>query len=228
MMRALILAAGEAKRWGNYMDVPKHMIPIKDMPLIHRTQQMLWERYVRDIVVVAQEDREHYVTPYARRESPLFYPRLLSNGDTWHQEWDSSLHLWPTDEPVIILYGDVYFTEALMDAITRDPADTWKVYARHGASQRTGKAYGEMFGWVIPPGDMKHLRASQAVAASYRSNGLWNRCLGWETYRIATKNVPWHHAKDDVHFKDWDDESDDFDDPKDWDVWAKLNPALAY
>lgn len=224
MTRALILAGGEGKRWANYLGVPQHLIPIKGEPLLHRTQRLLHERGVEDIRVVCKpRDRNRYVMPYARHEPMRYVER------EWEQEQESSRHAWNIYGKTIILYGDVYFTEPLLDAITADSGDPWKVYARWSGSEITGKGYGEMFGWVFNLDAHAVIDAARDNAIAHVEDGRWWRALGWEVFRdaIGLPIPQYGGGSDSEHAVDWSDASDDFDHPKDWDVWQKLNPHLA-
>jgi GTP:adenosylcobinamide-phosphate guanylyltransferase len=221
MTRALILAAGEMTRWNGYLSVPKHLIPIQGEPLIHRTQRMLAERGVEDIHVVCQAERTDYLLPGSHRVEPVWVAR------DWQQEQESSRHMWSREAPTLILYGDVYFTPELLDRITSDPADTWAVYARWEASEITGRAWGEMFGWVIPPREHGRIDTSRDAAIAAKQAGVTGRCLGWEVYRHAV-GVDWHyHHCDGIHGVEHSDASDDFDYPHDYDEWVRRNPHLA-
>lgn len=220
--RAILLAAGDMSRWNNYLGVRKHLIPIHGEPLIHRTQRMLAERGVRDIRVVCQEDRasEYVLEGVGVHAEPAWAMR------DWSQEHETSRHLWNLDGRTLLLYGDVYFTPALLDAMVNDPGDPWRVYGRHGGSEHTGKDHGEMFGWVFAPEHHARLDAAREVAIAYTVGELWWRCIGWEVYRIATAELPWHHSREPVHFAEWDDQSDDFDGPGCWLAWSRINGEL--
>lgn len=219
--RAIILAAGTADLWKNHLKVPKHLIPINGEPLIHRTTRLLYEHGIDDIYVVCQDDRaEKYLSLPAKQG----IPQIINRG--WVQEQEQSRYLWNTDGKTIILYGDTFYSEKLIHEISINTADDWHIYARHGASKYTGKDHGEMWAWVFNNNHHTIIDSARNVAISYMENGLWNRCLGWEVYRIMMKQVPWHHYKDDIHFIDWDDESEDFDGPTDWINWSKNLPHL--
>ena len=43
-MRIVILCAGDATRWGGYLGLPKHLVPIHGEPLLHRTVRLLRTR----------------------------------------------------------------------------------------------------------------------------------------------------------------------------------------
>jgi hypothetical protein len=220
-MRALLLAAGEMTRWDNHLGTPKHLIPVRGEPLIHRTQRKLHARGVTDIRVICQTERaETYVLPGIGTHAE---PDWNTGG---HQH-ESSRHLWHTASPTAVIYGDTYLTDALLDAIAADPGDPWHIYARYGASAHTGRKWGEMFAWVIGPDHHTALdRATDLAHIAYRS-GITNRLLGWEVYRAAVGLPIDLHVREAEHFIEWDDASDDFDYPQDFDQWRALNPQLA-
>lgn len=217
MTRALILAGNGRTdpRWTS--NPPRHLLPIGGEPLIHRTTRLLAERGITDIRVVADPTDTDYITPPATHEHPRPVDR------EWVQEWEPSRHLWNPHGTTMILYGDVYFTEQLLDAMTSDTGDPWNVYARFGGSTQTGKRYGEMFGWVVHSRHAAALTAAQAQVIDYRLRGEWHRTLGWEVYRVAMGRAPNEHWRG-AHFQNWDDASDDFDTLEDWQRWATRNP----
>lgn len=220
-MRALLLAAGEMTRWSNHLGTPKHLIPVRGEPLIHRTQRKLHARGVEDIRVVCQAERaEAYVLPdIASHAEPDW-----SGGGHQHE---SSRHLWHKAAPTAVIYGDTYLTDALLDAIVADPGDPWHVYARYGPSEITGRKWGEMLAWVIGPDHHVAIdRATDLAHMAYRA-GTTNRLLGWEVYRAAVGLPIDLHVREETHFREWDDASDDFDYPEDYDTWRALNPHLA-
>ena len=146
MTRALILAGGgrTGLRWPAPPGVvPRHMVPIRGEPMIHRTTRMLAERGIEDIRVFADPSDTDYIIAPAVHEHPRVPERP---GRTFVQEWEPSMHRWPDEGRCMILYGDVYFSDALMDAMVADDGDPWNVYARYGASTHHDKEYGEIVG----------------------------------------------------------------------------------
>lgn len=221
-MTALLLAATSDGRWNNHLGVAKHLVPIHGEPLIHRTQRQLLDRGVADVCVVTTEDKAaDYILPQARWELPKPSPR------DWVQEWDGSRHLWSITGKTTILYGDCYFSDALMDAIASDAGQTWHAWARWDPSAKTGKPWGEMFGWTFSPEHHDILDQARAEVIAAVSAGRYGRALGWEVYRLAVGFRIDQHQKDAVHAVDWSDESDDFDAPRDWERWRERNPGLA-
>lgn len=120
-----------------------------------------------------------------------------------------------------------HVTHAQFARITRQGPGPGHVYARWHGSHITGRAYGEMFAWVIGPQAHDHLDRATARALQHYENGDTGRLLGWEVYRIAVGLPVNLHAAETTHAVQWDDASDDFDYPHDYDTWARLNPHLA-
>lgn len=222
--RVLVLAGGGGRRglWRTEVH-SKHMIPVRGEPLLHRTVRLLAGLGAADIVVMADEDCGDYVIPPARHSLPRHPAAARDRG--WVQEWEPSRHLWLPEGRTLILYGDVLFSEPLLRRMVGDPGDPWHVYARHGGSANTGKPYGEMWGWVFTHSAHPALDRAQAEAIAWRDSGLWRRALGWEVYRRAMGQRPDVHCRDDRHFVDWDDLTEDFDSPAEWDEWCRRNPG---
>ena len=53
----LILCAGEAKRWNNYLDVPKQLISINGETLLDRTVRLLNSKELYDINIISNDER---------------------------------------------------------------------------------------------------------------------------------------------------------------------------
>lgn len=213
MTRVLLLAAGEKKRWDNYLDVPKHLAPVGGEPLIHGTIRRLTEHGFDDVVVTVSgwQDCGFAVSP-ARAE-------LVVGRRT---EITSCRALWPKTRPVLMLYGDTYFSDALLGdmAAVRDSGDPWWwVWGRKHAGN--GKWYGEMWGWWVPPAAQSTLIAADVEMQRAFRAGEIDRRLGWEMYRAMYGWLEWDRVPLD-RWREWDDETEDFDTPQDYRTWLAL------
>ncbi|HEY7824917.1 MAG TPA: NTP transferase domain-containing protein [Acidimicrobiia bacterium] len=209
---ALLLAGGVASRWEGHLGLPKHLAPVPVEPNVHRLQRELLERGVDDVMVACKpEDADRYVSVGRAVE-------LADLGEGWRHEWEDSRQHWP-DHRLLIIYGDCYLTPRLLDRMVADEEPGWRVYARWGSSTVTGKHYGEMFGWVIQPDAHDELDAAAAYSADAYRSGRHDRCLGWEVYRTAVGYGLGDHRREDVHGIEWNDLSEDFDWPHDYDRW---------
>ena len=58
-MKYIIMADGEGKRWGNYKNVPKHLITIEGETILARTLRLLQENNIpkQDIWVTSSDPR---------------------------------------------------------------------------------------------------------------------------------------------------------------------------
>jgi choline kinase len=87
-MRAIIIAAGEATRWGNYLGVPKHLIPIDGEPIAKRTIRLLKDRGVSDIFLVGLDSDLYRLTGskfYLAKKNPEYAgaDKFLSSKELW-------------------------------------------------------------------------------------------------------------------------------------------------
>lgn len=69
--RAIIIAAGDGTRWGNYLDRPKHFIEIDGETILHRTVRLLNENGITDVHVVGGRDPRYLIAG-----SELYLPNL--------------------------------------------------------------------------------------------------------------------------------------------------------
>lgn len=106
--RIIIIAAGDATRWGNYMGVPKHYAVINGEAVIERIVRLLKKRGQNDIWVVSKHYEIAGVHNYRAKLNPRNHDadKFLSSSDLWHPA-----------KRTIVVYGDVYFTESAIDTI---------------------------------------------------------------------------------------------------------------
>lgn len=218
-MRILILAGGEQKRWANYRGVPKHLVKLAGERLLDRTVRLVKERQPRaDIrVVVRDMDDERYKVPGTKRAPARLNPDI-KDGD----KFASSRHLWSKSSRTVILYGDVWFSSAAMDAILSDDPhpDGWMFFGRFGASETAPG--GECFAFVLDPEALEHASGQLDRIIEKRLDGSIWRNGGWEWYR-ALCSLPDSRLldhRDHGHSTLIDDWTEDMDTAQDWDRWC--------
>ena len=178
-MRAIIIAAGDGRRWDNYLGVPKHLAPVKGEAIIHRTQRQLAERGVSDVRVVTRDDR--YVTTGASEE-----PVGFEDARGGVKKFLDSSHLWNPEGRTVVIYGDVYFTDAGMDTLVGHEAREWLLFCRFTQSSFNGGRHAECFAQSFyPEHHAEHLAALHRVRDLAATGGL-RRAGGWEHYKAMT------------------------------------------
>lgn len=215
----IIIAAGEATRWGGYFGTPKHFAVLNGERILDRTIRLLQENGVsqNDIFVVSQNYQIDGIRNVHIR------PNYKDNADA--DKFLSSRHIWNKTGRTVVLYGDVYFSEDSMRRIVDYELTAWTLFCRPTASEITGTEWGECFAvsfyhWDIERGIQK---LNQLV---YLYKGeLLDRIGGWEWARIMS-GVPLvrmkkHREKLDV-YQVIDDETDDLDYPDDYERLRKV------
>lgn len=213
MTRVIIAAAGDGKRWKNFLGIPKQLIIIDSEPLLSRTTRILRELGILDLHIVEKNpglreiDGEHH------------WPDFSHPGSTRGLgEFFTSIQLWSSTGRTILLFGDVYFTDRALQVILGSSSREWMFFGRFGPSKFSGKKYGEIFGMSFFPEHHPQIIESLEVLEFLRQEGRIDRAIGWELYRHLSG------AKEDQlksHFKytnfteinDW---TEDFDFPLDF------------
>lgn len=219
MNRCLILCAGEMRRWGNFLGVPKQLVPVEGEVLLDRTIRLLGAHGAGDIVVIAAKpglERDG-----AREE--IVSPNLTG---TLADKFLSSRHLWPDSGVIRILFGDVWFSD---HAIARllEPPTTIRFFGRMTGSIYTGCKYGEIFALAFPARKTAMLDAALTEIQLLGPEGR-GKASGWALYRNLVERQN-RHGGAPVTFVHLDDFTDDFDLPVDLERWTRgrNRPALA-
>ena len=207
-MKAIIMAAGSANRWGNYLGVPKQLIKINGEPLLHRTIRLLRENGVKDIIVTVP--KKGYFGDIGVEEvegvSGCEVDKFLNA-----KQYSGGIFIW----------GDCYFTESAIKKIVSNKKDLM-FFGRRGASKITGKRCGELF--AVKTNNEFFKKAEEIK----KHKEKMRRCASWELYTYITEGViPYKNFRKYVkggvgkRFVHIDDETDDFDYPRDYDRWIK-------
>ena len=206
---AIVMAAGEGSRWNNHLGVPKHLIPLGGETLIERTVRLL-RQHISEVWVVASGGNQLYRC----HEGHTFTIEPL---DSDMDKFYSSRRLWQGRHAVIV-YGDVYFTEAAVETICQ-PVDSWQLYCRPTESEITGSPWGECFAYSVPVEDQSWFTDRIEWLAGMFALRVLGRVGGWELYRALLQQNPVIHEMT-THYTVIDDETDDFDYPADFDIFT--------
>ena len=179
------------KRWKNYLGIPKHLIEINGETLLGRTTRMLKERG-QDYIITGHDERyKQYGTMIAQSKRDCEIDRFEERNN-----------------PVLYLYGDVYYTDYALDKILEVQALDVLFF---GHSQ-------EIF--AVKVIDTKMFYQHKAKIKEMYLKGEITRCIGWELYRSIV-GIPL-----DKHWR-WgkyyliEDGTDDFDYPEDYNKFVE-------
>ena len=132
----------------------------------------------------------------------------------------SSMKLWG-EQNVILVYGDVYFTDEAVETIMSYSGD-WKYFCRPWPSDITGKNCKEIFAIYVPPHNHSFVKNNiNAIADLNTATG------GWSLFRQLTLGRHVKGADEDKAMFEAgchiaiDDFTEDFDYPRDYVVWRR-------
>lgn len=187
-MKYVIMCAGNGKRWGNYLGIPKHFVEINGETLIGRTTRLLKEHGITDYIITTSDER---------------YKQYGETREQTNNDCEIDRYEEIEDDEICYLYGDVYYTEEAMDTIINTPTDEILFF---GSDM-------EIFAVKIKDKDlfMKH---KHKVKELYLK-GKIERCIGWEVYK-SINNLPLDEYAITDRFVFIQDGTDDIDTPKNY------------
>lgn len=222
-MKAIIVCAGEATRWGGYLGVTKHLAEISGEPILHRTVRLIREHHTPvpgdpdlSIFVVAPAGDDRYNVDGATT--------FIPTNDPAHHDLNKFLNsreLWETKgaRRTLVVYGDVYFTDYAMRTIMTDQHKDWRLYGRAFNSTPMAAECGECFAFSwYPWQNPRMLAACRRVVRLYDEGLIW-RTGGWELYRAIIclpDEMMRDHLVSGQCFWSIDDHTEDFDFPEDY------------
>ena len=212
---AIVLAAGEGKRWGNYTGVPKHLISIDGETLIERTVRQV-RRYADKVYVVSSD------STYQLQNAELFIPKQEYIPAEIHK-FTSSRSLW--SEQTLLLFGDAYYTDEAISIIAQDTND-FTFLLRSEASSFTQKKYGEIYALAF--NESAHPQINQALDNLLNQQEVLH-AGGWHLLKVLVGLNNKSRNKDYLtkgHFIEIDDWTEDFDYPIDLDRWLEAKARL--
>lgn len=102
----IILCAGKSERWKNHLEMPKQLVPVNGLPLLHRTIRLVKKFRENNITIVTH--RSDLIHPDCKSLNPekreWIVASLLSSKNAWGGK-------------TVVLLGDVYYSEKAMKQI---------------------------------------------------------------------------------------------------------------
>lgn len=209
-MNYYILANGEGKRWKNYKGVPKHLIEIDGETLIDRTVRLIKKHSEDDVIIVG---------PYKNPDALNWLNKGQKKREVFEEIGEQT-----TDQPFVILYGDCYYTEAIIKDITTRQIWRFDEYFCL-ENPHTGCAWPEGYAhrcadpeWWL--NSMRMLNNSERIKDLDRGKDWFIHwwLLGARTMPELQRRASFTNEDHDIF---WCDETDDFDYPSDLDTFCE-------
>lgn len=211
----IIMCGGEGSRWGNYLGVEKHFIPMGKESLLYRTVRQFSE-YPCDIWITGPNNGK-YEIPGTR-----LYPTRIDTRNWDVDKFLSSRGLWNTRGRTIVVFGDVYFTNEAVRKIMGHKGRKWCVFGRIGASSIGVSGHSEMFAQSFYPMDIPAHEGAMFKFINIMNREKVNICAGgWGHYKIMMGGELWRDG-DFGSIVRIDDLTNDFDSPVDYRMWKKV------
>lgn len=190
-MKYIIMADGKGTRWGNYQDKPKHLIEIDGETLLGRTVRLLKEKDPECEVVITSHDKR-YEFEGATRYEP----------QNNHLEIDRFTEELIADD-ICFLYGDTYYAEDAIEAITGTDAEDILFFGNERAIVAIKVSDGRLF--------KHHVDRVRKLFLE----GKIEKCIGWQVYQ-SFLSLPFGEKKIDTKFVLLKDGTEDFNSPDDY------------
>lgn len=227
-MHSIFACAGEQHRWGNHMNQPKHLVAVNGLPLLKRNIELFNKFFKNKKVYVSVRTEELRGIYSVDSGINFFVPKTIQAGEPLYKTLIPFLQA--TDDDVLILLGDVVFSEDCVKKMHINTAkQEFNVYGRKYGSTITGCKWGELFAFYIPQSFKDNFIGAVNAVEKLHENKKVNRFSGWEIISyIYSGNTP-----DDISqvfnnrlfpssFIEIDDETEDFDYPEDYNRYLSL------
>jgi len=171
-MNYIIIADGLAKRWNNYLGIPKHLVEVDGERLIDRTVRLLKENGIENITIMASDDR--YII-----DGTKMIPQSIREYEIDRFDFQFLI------EPVCFIYGDCYYSEDAMKTIVKEDKGDFTYFGRFFESNI--KPFGELF--AIKVNNYEKFKECCDFIKNGLKNGTFTRGIGWETYKYLNNKI---------------------------------------
>ena len=206
-----ILANGEGTRWHNYRGVPKQLIEIDGETILHRMIRLLRQEGVKktEIYICGK-----LTDPDAKT--------VLTTSKTKREVFEEIADL--AKGPFAILYGDCYYTEAIIHEIVTKPVKKYDELFTIHPNPNTGCRWAEGYAhrcddWRWWKEEMHGINTNEELIKTGKDWFIHWWLLGVRDERINSHPVECYNADHDIA---WCDETDDFDYPDDLNTFCKI------
>ena len=226
-MKYFILAGGSGTRWNHYQGSDKCLLKIGGEALIDRTVRLLLHYGVtREDIIICPNDEvfQTIMADGALHEATCARFELLS-AKSKGEAFEMIANI--AKEPFSVLFGDVFYTEAIIKDIIDRPVKKWAHWFNPNPNKYTGKPWSEGYchkvmdweWWFTKMHEFNQLVETGVIQAGrdYAINGyLEERPMSMVYFHDFS-----YMSDVDVYWNDW---TDDFDFPVDYDRFIERYP----
>lgn len=223
-LSVVVIAAGSGSRFKG--STPKHLVQVGPEKLLDRVHRLFLKNGIEKITtIIPPKDKRYKVLKNSRVK---LVPR---NGDlgTNTDKFIEAVKFCEKQSDLLIIYGDVFFTEDAVKTILRVSAERNQIttFCRFDLQATFGRPYGEIFAFWIPNEFKgKFLEAVLSVKGLFLSEKIW-RDGGWEVCKylngVGIENKYRDHVPLPTYYE-IDDLTDDIDFIEDLDNLYKFLP----
>lgn len=172
-MKARYLIAADGMSRPNHLS-DRHFIVLEGEPLLQRTVRQFSEH--GHVIVIAPpeygERLDARIVQSTRREDKWYGNDMIAKSRPW----------WAWNRRTVLLFGDVWYSDEAVAAITGFEDRDFQMFGRRSKSLLTGTPWGEPFAFSFwPEHQDKMMEALRTVSQKYK-NGQWHRATPWEFY----------------------------------------------
>lgn len=172
--------------------------------LIERTIRLLKENGINEYYISSNDDRFKEYGTVIKHENSYKYKNGVVKG-YWIDAY------YPTNEPVIYLHGDVYYTKEAISKILNYETKVNTMIGNKWALNENHNKVGEPFGWIIV--DQEKFRNAINKCKQLQDEGKIERgyAISWELYEVLNGYNVNDFIIDKETYLVIDDETDDVD-----------------
>lgn len=203
MFKIIIMCGGYYENFKEH----KSLSIINGERLVERTTRLLKENGVNEYYISSNDDRFSQYGEVIKHENSYRYENGKSIG-----YWVDAFY--PTNEPVIYLHGDVYYSEeAIKKILNYNPKVNTMIGNKWALNDNHDKV-GEPFGWIIV--DQVKFREAINKTKKLQDEGKIERgyAISWELYEVLNGYNVNDFIIDKKTYLVIDDETDDIDYPE--------------
>ena len=197
-MTYIIMSNGTGSRWQNYNNIPKQLIKINNETLLQRTVRLIKNNSANSRIIITSKNKQ-LQTQGAQLYTPL-QDKLEIDRFTYELISDN----------VCFLYGDTYYSTLSVQTIINTPTNDILFF---GNEKRI---------FAVKVGDSKLMKTHIDNVRQLFLQEKIDNCKGWHLYQ-SYANLPWGSKKITDKYILINDETQDFNNPNEYEDFLKGN-----